>query len=220
METPPLNPLPPPPPSHMTPMTGLSGFTTKAPTPAPSSLNEPLLADLRKLTLSALSSDSPRQAQFYADKLVAAANGGWYNGLLLARSHAAVGELRRAVLCLETMKGSGGKSTQTLLKSKTPQQPHAHVGGFIYHEKGSLGSALLGKRSPSSSTTPLAPSHPVAPIRTTAFNFNDDSPTASPSPADGAPYYPPAHLCVEAAIVASSSLIKVSIQTHSQTHTI
>ena len=73
---------------HFTPFTFLTTITTTTTT---------LQHD------SALSSDSPRQAQFFADKLVAADAGGWFNALLLGRAHAAVGELRRAVLCLESV---------------------------------------------------------------------------------------------------------------------
>lgn len=107
METPPLNPLPPPSSaSHLTPR-GYGDMGSQLPSHRMSAEDDrsalDLRDDLRALTLSALSSDSPRQAQFFADKLVACAGGGWFNALLLGRAHAAVGELRRAVLCLESV---------------------------------------------------------------------------------------------------------------------
>ncbi|GMI15274.1 hypothetical protein TrLO_g7840 [Triparma laevis f. longispina] len=177
----------------------------------------PLPTKLRSLVTSALSADQPRQAQFFADKLLAVSSGGWYNAILLAKSHSATGELRRAVLALESVTASADlkvaaplSATQALLKSKTPLQPHAHVGGHIYHEGQGLGAALLGKPNHMHHSHPNNPSFSSSSTRrpnppATTFSF-EDTPlnnthnTTSP--------YPPTHLCVEAALIAGNCLMR------------
>ncbi|GMH75379.1 hypothetical protein TrST_g11702 [Triparma strigata] len=180
---------------------------------------EDLPKKLRSLVTAALAADQPRQAQFFADKLLSVSSGGWYNALLLAKSHAACGEQRRAVLALETITASAERrrlagpiaGSQTLVKSKTPLQPHAHVGGHIYHEGQGLGAALLGKPQFSSPhTVTPAPSRPP-PTTTTTTTFSFDSPQSSSpnsSPPNSASPYPPTHLCIEAALISGSSLLK------------
>jgi len=177
--------LPPPPPTNR--MIANSNCVGSRKPPRSSKTNpttDPTAttSHLRALTLSAIISDQPRQAQFFADKLVAVAGGGYFNTLLLAKSHVMCGELRRAVLSLETAVPAGtthaapnaGATMRQpkvkLIRTKTPLQPHCHVGGHIYaaaaysnsdgdgkanvtatRTEVGVGNALLGNREQSGS---------------------------------------------------------------------